>query len=352
MNEINKSKEINTYFKLLSKDYPFFINKYIKSKRLQRLEGIGLFCGCDYTKLYNYKYWYSRLDHSISCALMTWHFTKDKTQTLAALFHDLGTPAFSHCVDYLLDDSINQESSELDIKEVVLSSSELINLLEEDNINIDDVINLDKYTIVENKKPKICIDRLEGIITTGLIWIGFWKLEDIEYIYNNIKVLENEQREKEIGFTNVLVAELFFEGVFKYGLSLQKNENKFTLQFIADCLKILINKQTIKFADLYTLSEQDIIALIKNDPGLRDKWEVFENTDTIIKTNQEPIGEYYVSVDSKKRYVVPLVEKDNKVVRLNLVSLKCQQLLDAYLSYSDSLYAYLDFNRNKKPKNR
>ncbi|MGI6325153.1 MAG: hypothetical protein ACOXZS_04370 [Bacilli bacterium] len=44
------------------------------TKTLQRLAGIGFLCGIDYTKLYanEIKYWYSRLDHSIGCALITW----------------------------------------------------------------------------------------------------------------------------------------------------------------------------------------------------------------------------------------------------------------------------------------
>jgi HD superfamily phosphohydrolase len=38
--------------------------------------------------------------------------TKDKKQTLCALFHDLGTPAFSHVVDFMFNDPTNQASSE------------------------------------------------------------------------------------------------------------------------------------------------------------------------------------------------------------------------------------------------
>ena len=172
MNYIDKleNEEIKKYFKMLSKEYPIFIDKYINTKELQRLKHIGQFCGCDYTKLYSCKYWYSRLDHSIACALMTYNFTKNKTQTLGALFHDLGTPAFSHCIDFLLNDSENQESSEKSIDEIISNSKEILKLLEKDNIEVYDVTNIDKYTILENQKPKLCVDRLEGVLHTALIW--------------------------------------------------------------------------------------------------------------------------------------------------------------------------------------
>ena len=39
---------------------------------------------------------YSILEHSVGVALITWHFTRDKKQTLAALFHDISSPAFKH----------------------------------------------------------------------------------------------------------------------------------------------------------------------------------------------------------------------------------------------------------------
>ena len=45
-----ENNELRNYLKLLSKDYPDFIGKYILTNELQRLKGIGQFCGCDYTK--------------------------------------------------------------------------------------------------------------------------------------------------------------------------------------------------------------------------------------------------------------------------------------------------------------
>ncbi|MFV0250015.1 MAG: hypothetical protein ACK5HP_03155 [Bacilli bacterium] len=337
-----KNSELKEYFKLLSTNYPNFIDKYIDTKEMQRLNGIGQFCGCDYTKLHSCKYWYSRLDHSIACALMTWHFTKNKEQTLGALFHDLGTPAFSHCIDYLLNDFINQESSERSIKEVILSSKELMNYLNEDNIDIDSVADISKYTIVENKKPKICVDRLEGVIGTGLVWCHFWEISNIKEIYDNITILINEENEQEIGFNNVDIANKFFEGVFKYSMVLQQNEDKLTMQFIADTLKQLIDSNIIKLDMLYNLSEQQVIEIIKSNDLPSEKWVMFENTNTLFRTEEEPKNKYYVSVDCKKRYVVPLVKHYNKTIRLNDVSKSCENLLNEYLNYSDSKYAYID----------
>ena len=339
----NLNKEIKKYFRILSKEYPSFINKYIQTDEMQRLSGIGLFCGCDYSNLFSCKYWFSRLDHSIATALMIYNFTKSKEQILGALFHDLGTPTFSHSIDFMLSDSVNQESSEINVKDVLLSSKKIIRYLEKDNINIDDVTHIEKYTILENKKPKLCVDRLEGVLSTGLVWYYFWTIEEIEEIYNDISVLINEENEQEIGFKNIEVANNFYEGVYKYSIVLQQNEDKFAMQFIADNVKYLIDNSIIKLEDLYKLSEKQVIEIIKDNTSLKEKWTVFENADKIKRTNDRPDVEYYISnVNSKKRHVIPLVDFEGNTVRLNKVSKKCGELLEKYLSFEDSVYAYID----------
>lgn len=67
---------INAYYEILSKDFPAFLHPYLELPLLRRLEGVGLLCGTDWTSLYNNRFFYSRLDHSIGVALIIWNFTK------------------------------------------------------------------------------------------------------------------------------------------------------------------------------------------------------------------------------------------------------------------------------------
>ena len=107
---------MNEYTKIfIDEKYPYFIDKYLNTKTLCRLKHVSQFCGCDYSKLYSPRFFYSRFDHSLTIAHMTWHFTKNKEETIAALLHDVGTPCFAHTIDFVLNDHINQESSEKNI---------------------------------------------------------------------------------------------------------------------------------------------------------------------------------------------------------------------------------------------
>ena len=58
-------------------------------------------------------------------ALIVWHFTHDKKQILAGLFHDIATPTFKHCVDFLNGYYMKQESIE-DLTSYMISSSKNI----------------------------------------------------------------------------------------------------------------------------------------------------------------------------------------------------------------------------------
>lgn len=336
---MKRNKEIDGYFNIFCKgDYPCFIDKYINTVEMQRLAYVGQFCGCDYTKIHNIKYWYTRLDHSIVAALMTWNFTKDKTQTLMALFHDLGTPAFSHSIDYVMGDTINQESSEIDVFTIINNSKEIQNYLKEDNINIGDLKEPEKYPVVENTKPKLCVDRLDGVLHTCLIWQQYWDLSTVKKVYDDMTVLTNETGEPEIGFQNQDIAELFFDGVFKYSIELQKNEDKYAMQFIADIIKDMINNGNLKIKDLYELKEENIVSMMANQ---YEEFSYFSSAEKIERTDEIPSGYYYVSLDAKKRYVIPICVNGNKIERLNAFSDKCKVQLEEYLNFADSKYAYV-----------
>lgn len=331
--------ELNEYFKILCNgNFPVFIEKYFEAKELKRLKVIGQFCGCDYNKLYNIRYWYSRFDHSVATALITWNFTKDKTQTLAALFHDLGTPTFSHCIDFMLGDSINQETSERSVRDVIMDSPDVCKLLALDEISIDDVVDVSRYPIIENKRPKLCADRLEGVLHTVLIWLNTWPLQKVKEVYKEIKILTNEDDNPEIGFKDINSAQKFFEAVYEYSTALQSNEDKFTMQYIADSVKQIINDNHISYRDLYKLSEKEIVNIFKNTIP---SWNTFSQAEFIERTNKKPVNSYYVSVEAKKRYVIPLCVADDKAIRLDKVSAETERLLFKYKNYTDSKYSYV-----------
>ena len=155
------------YFEILSREFPLWLLDYINTPEMQRLKDISQACGTDYVKLYNHWDFYDVLEHSIGCALIVWNFTKDKKQTLSALFHDISTPVFKHCIDFLDGDYEKQESTEDLTVSMIRNSNEIMELLKRDGIGLEEVCDYHMYPIADNDSPRLSSDRLEYTFMNG-----------------------------------------------------------------------------------------------------------------------------------------------------------------------------------------
>lgn len=337
----NLNTTIRKYFKILVDEIPYFLYEYINTPELQRIGKIGMNCGTDYTKIFNNKFFYSRLDHSIGVALIIWNFTKDKKQTLAGLFHDIATPCFSHCIDFLHKDYKNQEVTEADTRKIIEESQEIQSLLKKDNILIDEVCDYKIYPIADNDTPRLSADRLEYTLSSGLSFTKEWNVSDIKEMYSNLTILSNEDNITELGFNDKEIAEKFVNGASKMWMVFQGNKDKLVMQFIADSIKIAIDKNVIKEVDLYKYSEAEIIDKILNckEDKLSNNFRNFMESTDICKGLNPPKDNYYIGFDVKKRYINPLV----KDVRLTDISLVSKELIEQVENYKFKNYAWFQF---------
>ena len=321
----------------VDKEYPYFIDKYLNTNTLNRIKYVTQFCGCDYTKLYNPRFLFTRFDHSLVVAHIVWHFTHDKTATIVALLHDVGTPCFAHTIDCVMGDYINQESSELSIIDIIKKDKELLKLLREDKISLDAFNNMSLYPVLENKSPKLCADRLDGVLHTCYIWLHTHELKEIKEVYDNLSVLTNESNNIEIGFRNKRIANKFVKMVYVYAKELQGNKDKYVMKYISEVIRLSFNKKLITLQDLYTKKEIEIIKIIKKN---FKSWETFENSKKVNGTKIKP-KQYYISFEIKKRNVIPLVLTKNGVFRIIDVSTNANKIYNKYDGYKDKKYAYI-----------
>lgn len=348
MNEYfeNLNETVKEYFKVLSAEMPKFLYEYINTPEMKRLGKIGCGCGTDYTKLFNNKFFYSNLDHSIGVALIIWNFTKDKKQTLSGLFHDIATPVFKHCIDFMNGDYEIQESTEELTTYMIRNSKEIMRLLKRDNIKVNEVDNYHMYPIADNNTPRLSADRLEYTFANGLYYKEVWNVGKIKEIYSNIEIQKNEENIQELGFKNKEIAKKFIDGASELWPLWISNKDNLTKQFLADTIKKMIEKNFLTKQALYTLSEQEVINRIEKceDEKIAKCFKIFRNTKEIKESDKLILDKYCVSINSKKRYIVPLVEADNSYKRINDISNSSKKIIDDYLQYKTKKYAYLDFN--------
>lgn len=275
------------YLELLGiNDIPNFLVKYLECPSLTRLKKVGYFCGMDYASkdIYNFQEYISRYDHSLSVALLTYKLTNDIKPTLAGLFHDIGTPCFSHVIDYMNKDYEEQESTEIFTEKIIKNDKYLLKCLEEDNILIEDIVNFKKYSIVDNKRPKACADRIDGVILTGIGWTKNITKKDIDEIVNEIYVCINEFDESEIGFKTKEVAKKVIDISKSIDVYCHSKEDNYMMELLANITKIAIENHYITYEDLFILNEEEIFKLFNTIDDLKDKLNLFKN----IKKEEVP----------------------------------------------------------------
>ncbi len=338
----NLNKEIKQYFKVLEPDFPEWLHEYINTKELLKQKYISVTCGTIYSNLFESDFFYSSLDHSVAVALIIWHFTHNKKQTLAGLFHDIATPVFKHCVDFLNGDYMKQESTEDLTTEIIKTSPEIMKLLKRDNINIYEVNDYHIYPVADNETPQLSADRLEYSMSNALFIYRLKNIEDIKEFYNDIEIQHNEKNEIELGFKTKEIAEKFVDITSKLSIIYREDRTRYSMQLIADILKKLSNENKISKKDLYMLKESDVIKIIENSKykEIFDKWRKAKK---VKISKEEPKGVYYVHHGAKIRYINPMC----KGTRINEISKNAKENIEKNLNYNMDNYVYLNLELPK-----
>ena len=260
----NLRKELKNYFAILEPKFPEWLNEYINTKELLSQQYISVTSGTIYSNLFESDFFFSSLDHSVAVALIIWHFTHDKKQTLSGLFHDIATPAFKHCVDFLNGDYMTQESTEDLTTVIIKNSKEIMTLLKRDNIKISEVNNYHIYPIADNDTPKLSADRLEYSLSNALFIYKLLDFKVIKEIYDDIEIQKNEVGEIELGFKTKKIARDFVKVTSKLSIMYREDRTRYSMQFVADILKRLSDDGKISKRDLYELKESDVINIIES----------------------------------------------------------------------------------------
>ena len=297
MNKEVYTKYLNSICKV-----PRFLNKYLNVPCLLRLKNIGYFCGMDYAskEVYDFRELISRYDHSLSVALLTWKFTHDKKATIAALFHDVATPCFAHVIDYMNKDYANQESTEEFTEEIIKNDKELRRCLRIDKLKYSDICDFKLYSVVDNKRPKLCADRFDGIILTGYNWTKSMELDEILDYTNDLCLYTNEDDELELGFNDQNIALDVLKISDEIDLICHSSEDNFMMELLANITRITINENIINYKDLYYITEVELFEKIKNS----DNDELLKLLDLFYNIKMCDIPNTILSV--KKRDLNPL----------------------------------------------
>ena len=296
-------------FSVYHRDIPAFLQAAAGTPPMQRLRGVGMNCGCEYTSfpLFARCRPYSRFDHSMGAALITWHFTGDPHQAMAALLHDIATPVFSHVVDFLKGDYLTQESTEIGTEEMILFSKELTRALKAYGLDPALVTDYHRYPIADNDSPRLSSDRLEYTLG-NIVNFGFGKEDTVRALYEDLRAGDGE-----LVFTREDTACRFAKLALACGKLYVCDEDRYAMQLLSELLKRALEQRVLTWDDLYT-QERQVIGTLMASP-LAPAWMDFCRLKGVRRTDTPDAAARVIP--AKKRYIDPMALSGKRASELD-----------------------------------
>ncbi len=298
---------------LFSERIPGFIEEGCRNPQMERIRHIDMNCGMNYTDFEIFRSCspYSRFDHSLAAALIIWHFTHDEKQALAGLYHDIATPVFSHVVDFLNGDYMNQESTEQRTGQMIHESEEIQALLKKMNIHEDEINDYHMYPAADLDPPFMCADRLEYTVGNSIRY-GFADIDEIMDICADLILSENEYGKEEIIFCTQDKAEKFAELAYRCSVVYASDQNRCAMEYLAGLLRKAVRQGVINTESLYGREDEIVHILEMYFP---DEWYLHCHMNTVRVSQTRKEG--WFNVDAKRRTIDPYIRFKGRVLSLN-----------------------------------
>ena len=300
---------------------PAFLAEAAATPPMQRLRGVGMNCGCEYTSFPLFAHWqpYSRLDHCLGAALIVWHFTGDPAQTMAALLHDVATPVFSHVVDFLKGDYLTQESTEDGTEAMILGSRELLEVCRRYGIDPAAITDYHRYPIADNDSPKLSADRLEYTLG-NIVNFGFGTEETVKTYYDDLVATDTE-----LVFRTPSLAVAFARHALACGKVYVSDEDRYAMQRLAELLGQAVASGILQEQDFHKTEEVVIQKLLASP--LCEAWQAFRGLYRLYRAENEESRKIF----AKKRFIDPCVQDGTRASALDT---EFARSLAAFRAYS------------------
>ncbi len=109
----------------------------------------------------------TRGEHCIGAYQLLQIFGASREEQIAGLLHDANHLAFSHVIDYVFDDFIDQEAHHK-VFEINPHLEELARIVEGFGISRDVIFNEEQFTLLEQPSGALCADRIDYTFRDGL----------------------------------------------------------------------------------------------------------------------------------------------------------------------------------------
>ena len=295
----------------------------MRSKEMKRLKRIAQY-GLQF-EMYPLS-GFSRYEHSVGVMLLLRKLGANIEEQSAGLLHDVSHTAFSHIVDWVIGNR-KDENYQDERHEEVIRGSGIPAVLAKYNMNLERIINLDNYPLLEREAPDLCADRVDYAIREFYYWASPYIVDACteSLINHNCRILFNSRDSAMLFGENYLLLQREHWGGAEWMLR---------WQIFSDLLKYGIKERIISEKD-FAGNDKHVLGKMRKSENINiknglDKLSGKLKFDVLDENNEE----YDFHLKKKFRYVDPEYFQSGKVHQLSEESEKFRELLERERSHN------------------
>ena len=271
------------------------LEELIESQPVQRLKGIYQ-GGASY--FVNEKWNVTRYDHSIGVMLLIRRLGGSLEEQIAGLLHDVSHTAFSHVIDFVLENKAEDYHEQ--IYPCMITDSEIPQILSHYGFD-SSVILFDhsQWTLLEQQAPDLCADRIDYTLR-DMYHYGHISIEEINDFLDQLVVIDGV-----IYLMNLQAAEWFTATYYKEVIDFFMDPlNGYGYKLLSKTLKTALDKKLISLNTLLG-TDEEVMKLLRSF----DDIEIKALTDqihphVIVKEDKQ---EYDFHHRGKVRLIDPMI---------------------------------------------
>lgn len=293
------------------------LSELIDSSPVQRLKGIYQ-GGASY--LVNKQWNVTRFQHSVGVMLLIRKLGGSIEEQIAGLLHDVSHTAFSHVIDFVLENK--EENYHEEIFDHVIVKSEIPEVLHRYGFNYQDIVLDDsRWSILEQPAPDLCADRIDYTLRDMFHYRIISKQEADDFLDSLIVV------QGKICVNSIRAAEWFVAAYYKEVIDFFLDPlNVYAYDKLAAALKTALDKKVLSLDELLK-QDSDVLDLLRAD-GDEEILTLLNQLHDGVKVKESDF-DYDIYRKKKVRTIDPVVCLDQRLQPASSLSQFVKQMTAA-----------------------
>ncbi|MCG8329408.1 MAG: HD domain-containing protein [Chitinophagales bacterium] len=244
---------------------------------------------------------HTRFDHSIGVMCLIRKLGGDITEQIAGLIHDISHTAFSHLIDYVLENE--QEDYHEERFGEILQDEELTNVLTKNGFDPAVFLDIEQFKLLEYPLPNLSADRIDYTLR-DMFLLGQISQEEIDWFLSGLQVHEDRVVLKSDDYGK------WFQTQYEYLVKeyFGGMENREVNTIMKDIIQSCLANGTIEIRDFH---QDDFYLLEKINRSMNLMDKIAEMRSQGVNTK---------NLITKKRVVNPEILVNNQVIRFSEIS--------------------------------